>query len=438
MDKAPSLPKSFRLNDPIDSIPEGANSVLISCRPVSGGPFSAGSVVDFDLGTRGFLDPTSLAIRYTMTISGPAGNSALSGTPVYTPIQRLQITANGATIDSISQYNQVCHVLTQNLDVAAKYGRQAAYGYTAIAAGTTQNVQNLDGRISAVGVGVNDTYSVSAPLPCILSNCEKMIPLFAVGNIRLTFTLDSLANMFMAAGTWAGLAYIAPTSFSITNFELVYNMMDMGRSVEELVKGMGPRLFLKSHSYNNSATSVAVGATGSNSYVFNQRYSSIRSAFVLPNLTVGNKSYEFCDITSNSGDYQLLCGNAAYPQMPLSTLNNKSGILQETIRAFGNLYDKAGMSIDATEFAICANTGVTVTTTLSPYEPGKFIAGINLERVQSTDHVLLSGISTYNSPISVIVNNTVATSTLCNLNLLLDVDMIVVIDQEAHQVSVRS
>ena len=437
MDKAPSLPKSFRLNDPIDSIPEGANSVLISCRPVSGGPFSAGSVVDFDLGTRGFLDPTSLAIRYTMaTVVGAGGVAALSGTPVYTPFQRLQITANGATIDSISQYNQVCHVLTQNLDVGAKYGRQTAYGYNTTAVGTAQNVQNLDGRFSPASQ--TDNYSVSAPLPCILSNCEKMIPLFAVGNIRLTFTLDSLANMFMAAATWATIVTVAPTSFSITNFELVYNMMDMGRSVEELVKGMGSRLFLKSHSYNNSATSVAVGATGSNSYVFNQRYSSIRSAFILPNLTVGNKSYEFCDITSNSGDYQLLCGNAAYPQMPLSTLNNKSGILQETIRAFGNLYDKAGMSIDYNEFAVCAATGVTQVATLSNAEPGKFIAGINLERVQSTDHVLLSGISTYNSPISVIVNNTVATSTLCNLNLLLDVDMIVVIDQEAHQVSVRS
>ena len=52
-----------------------------------------------------------------------------------------------------------------------------------------------------------------------------MIPLFAVGNIRFTFTLDTLANMFVSAGAMAA-AYVAPTSCTISNFELVYNMID--------------------------------------------------------------------------------------------------------------------------------------------------------------------------------------------------------------------
>ena len=430
-----SLPKSFRLDEPIPSLPDGANGCLISCRPVSGTSFQPSGIIDVDLGTRGFLDPASLAIRYTVATVVPATNaSAMIGTPVYTPFQRLQVTANGTTIDSISQYNQVAHVLTQgNLDVAAKFGRQYAYGYSNTQPSPT-TIQNLDCRVSAAGA--TDTYSVAAPLPCLLSQCEKMIPLFAVGNIRLTFTLDTLVNMF-AIGTLSTVAYQSPTSVTITNFELVYNMVDLGKDVESMIKGMGPRLFLKSHSYNNSATVIAAGSQGSSSFVFNQRYSSIRSAFILPSLTIGSKWGEIVDVTTGTGDYQLQIGNSAFPQMPLSSINNRGGILQETMRAFANIYGNGSMSIDGGEFSITCATAVTG---LSPYEPGKFIVGQNLEKCQNTDHVLMSGVSTYNSPISAVINIPTATpaGVTCNLNLLLDYDAILVIDQESHQISVRS
>ena len=211
-----SLPKSFKLDEPIPSLPDGSQSNLISCRPVSASTFQPSGVIDIDLGTRGWLDPQSIAIRYTITSVAPAGGAiGMIGTPVYTPFQRLQVTANGSTIDSISQYNQVAHLLTQgNLDVASKFGRQTAYGYSSTNPATT-TIQNLDGRVTATGV--TDTFSVSAPLPCLLSQCDKMIPLFAVGNIRFTFTLDTLANMFVAAGTMAAV-YAAPTSLTIRHF----------------------------------------------------------------------------------------------------------------------------------------------------------------------------------------------------------------------------
>lgn len=428
-----TLPKSFKLDDPVPALPEGSNSVLVSCRPVTSGALTASAVVDVDLGTRGWLEPGSLSIRYTMTITQPTGSSAMIGTPVYTPFQRLQITANGTTIDSISQYNQVAHVLTQGkLDVAQKFGRQYAYGYTPAAAAT---VSNMDGRVSTAN---DKVFAVSAPLPCILSQSEKMLPLFAMGGVRLTFSLDTLANMFMAAETYEA-AYIAPTAVSISNFEVCYNQIDLGREVEMMVKSMGARLFIKSHSYNNSATAIAVGLIGSNSYVFNQRYSSIRSAYMLPNLGIANKWAEICDITATSttvcGDYQLICGNSAYPQMPLSSINNKAGILNETYRAFKAIDEFGSMSIDTAEFT---RLPAVLVTTYSNSAPGKFILGLNLEKVQTADHVLMSGVSTYNTPLSVVVNCPAASVVAASLNLLLDYDAILVIDQEAHNVSVRS
>lgn len=428
-----SLPKSFKLDDPVPALPEGSSSILMSCRPVSGGAFLPSAVIDVDLGTRGWLDPASLSIRYTAsTVVGATNAAAMAGTPVYAPIQRLQITANGSTIDTISQYNQTAHVLTQgNLDVAAKFGRQFAYGYSASAAATPGILINMDARVS--GAAATDTYSVSAPLPCILSQCEKMLPLFAMGGLRLTFTLDTLPNMF-ATGIMVA-TYQLPTSFTISNFEVCYSMIDLGQEVEQMVKGMGARLFLKSHSYNNSATSSPANASGSMSYVFNQRYSSIRSAYVLPNQVIGSKWAEIVDLTCGLGDYQLQIGNSAYPQMPLSTVNNRAGILQETYRAFQAVNANGSMSIDTAEFALLATNALN---TLNPYEPGKFIVGVNLEKVATADHVLMSGVSTYNTPINVVINSSAVAALACNINLLLDYDAIIVVDQEAHSVSVRS
>ena len=429
-----SLPKSFNLSEPIPSLPDGAQSQLITCRPVSGGPFLPSGIVEFDLGSRGWCDPTSLSIRYTASATAQdASGCIMIACPVYTPFQRLSTLVGGASIDTISQYNQVAHVLvTGSYDVGTKYGLQSELGYSNATVG---NMAFLDGRID-VGTGPF-TYSVAAPLiGSMLANCEKQLPLFAMPQIRFQFTLDTIANMYTVMGTGAGVGSATlPSAFSITNFELCYTMSDLGAGVEKMVYDMGRSLLLKSHGLSNTAVSVAVGAVGSQSYVFNQRFASIRSAFVCPSLVVASKWAEIVDLTAGNGDYQLLIGNQAYPQAPLSSVNNRSGILQETRRAFGNLYSNTNsLSIDTTEFS--RNNSATVNTLY--YEPGKFIVGVNLDKIQSGDHVMMSGASTYNTPISVNVNIGTATTALSNLNLILDYDAILVLDPVARQLSVRS
>lgn len=436
-----SLPKSLDYSEKIASLPEGATSNLITCRPVSGATFNDSSIIDVDIPCRGFMDCSSLSIRYTATITTVAGDTthatALCGCPLYAPFQKLSTTVNGSQIDNILNYNMVQNVLVNgSMDVATKYGFQSAFGYTngviATPATPTGTMIQLDSRLTATTVGVvSDVYSVSGPLPCLISNCEKALPLFMFGSMRLSFTLDTLANMFYTAGN---TSYVAPAAFQIKNFEVVYNCMDMTPAVEHMVRGIGKQLFLKSHSYNNSGINVGSGANGSNSYVFNQRLSSIRSAFIIPTLTVGSKWAEIVDV-SCGGDYQLQVGNVCYPSLPLSFKLNSSGVLNETRRAFDNLYSYSGMSISTSEFGL---TALLTATNTNPLEPGKAIIGVNLERCQSSDHVLLSGISTYQSPINVIINYGATTSNACNLNLLLDYDAILVIDTESNSLSVRN
>jgi hypothetical protein len=233
------------------------------------------------------------------------------------------------------------------------------------------------------------------------------------------------------------IAFKPATAFTITNFELVYNMTDLGAAVEKMVYDM-PTVSIKSHGLSNSAVSVQSGTVGSQSYVFNQRFASIRSAFICPNKLTNSRWCEFADITNGNGDYSLLCGNVQFPQSPLSTILNNSGILQETRRAFGNLYDRSNsFSINTNEWSQVINTA-SDNAVISFNKPSKFLVGISLDKVQSGDHVLMAGASTYNTPISVNVNINTAMTQGANLNLILDYDAILVLDPRARQLSVRS
>ena len=92
------------------------------------------------------------------------------------------------------------------------------------------------------------------------------------------------------------------------------------------------------------------------------------------------------------------------------------------------------MSIDTIEFSRTINDGVNALY----YEPGKFIVGVNLDKIQSGDHVMMSGTSTYQTPISVNVNIGTATGAGANLNLILDYDAILILQPSARQLSVQS
>lgn len=434
-----ALPKSFNLAEPIPTLPDNTISQLITCRPVSGATFTAQAVIEVDLGNRGWCDPKSLAIRYKVNYATDASGSAMIGTPVYTPFNRISTLVGGSSIDTISQANQVLHVQTNlSLGISDKYGVQSGYGYTQLPAGTgvTGSMAYLDGANYPPST-TSYTYHAAPLIGTVLSNSEKMLPLFAMPQVRFQFTLDSLANMFFVSTGAVNTGYSLPSTFNITNFELVYNMVDIPGS-EKMVMDMGRQLSIKSHGLNNSAVNVASATSGSQSYVFNQRFASIRSAFICGNRADGNgnKWAEIVDLTSNNGDYQLQIGNQAYPQMPLSTALNESGILQETRRAAGSLFDgKNAMSINTVEFIKNINDA---SNTLVYYEPAKFIVGVNLEKVQSGDHVLMSGASTYNTPISAVISIGTATTVAANLNLILDYDCVLVLDPVARQLSVRS
>ena len=424
------LPSAVNYSEPLAVLPPDAQNFSVACVPSNGSSFGASSIIQVDLGSRGFLDPASLMIRYKYQLN-TAGVTVgkIAGTFPYTPFQRLETLVNSQSIESIRNYNTVGNMLTNlQLSVADKYGQQAAYlcgDPTAV-----PNFEQLDGHLCAASVaGVGESGYLSAPLHCSLSYAEKLIPLFAIGGVRLQLTMDTLANM---CSNLTGDAGATLTGFSITNFEVVYNCVDLGAAAQAEVLRMNPKIKIKTQSFSTSVAPLASGLSGSQNFIFNQRFASVKSAYLNMGGTdatkSANKNMDSYDITSGNGDYQLNIGGVCYPQKSLSTVNNKAGIFQELRRSMNTIFgSNVAMSINAVEWNKSSASATSYDV------PAKFWVGINLQKLSIPQRAFFTGVSTQNSPITAVVNIGTATAHAHNVMLVLNFDMIYEIDTMTKQ-----
>jgi hypothetical protein len=235
------------------------------------------------------------------------------------------------------------------MSVADKYGQQYSLGYADITT-TPLNTELLDGRLC---IATTDTFSLSAPLYCLLGNSEKLIPLFLLQNMRLEFTFESLANL---SSNLSGDSGSIMTGYSISNFEVVYNVIDFGQEIQRQIIAENPKIRIKSSSYNTSIAPIANGSNGNINLIYNLRYASIKSAFLnfggTSTTNSANKNMDSIDPTSSNGDFSLQIAGINYPQKSLSSSNNKSGIMNELRRSMGSIFgSNVSMSINAYEFS---------------------------------------------------------------------------------------
>lgn len=416
------LPKSVDYTEIMPALPDNSSTISNVIAPANGSVFTPSSIVQFDLGSNHFLVPDSLSLRYTYSCTTVAG-SHFVGLPATACFSRFETIMGSQVVESIQNYNQVSTMIANlSMSVSEKYGQQYNLGYKSAGDDTAVTLDELDGRV----LTTDESGSFSSTLPCMLSYSEKLIPLFAIPSVRIQLTLDSLPNTF-ASGSGA----VIPTGFSISNVELCYRTVNLGSEVDNMVRGMGDKIFIKSQSFVNSAQYLAASTSGSLSLVFNQRLASVKSAFILGAGTHSSSVNKWGDsyAISSSCDYQLNIGGISYPQRPLSVIRNKAGIMQELREAVGSIYDrKNAISVNRVEFS-------RVNGETSTFEqPAKFYVGINLEKINT--EALLTGISTANSPISLLINSSVATSQALNMHLILNYDAIMQIDPVERTIQV--
>jgi hypothetical protein len=434
------LPKSVDYSTPLATMPDGTVNYLVSNTPINNNSFGPGSTIIVDLNNvPAFLDPASLSFRYkytaTTTVTAAANaNVGIVGCPAYTPFLRVDIIANSAVVESINNYNSLATMLTNTtLSVSEKFGQQASLGYSGATGDTMDNQNDTDGILlltgtTATGAIVNAANYISAPLiGCSLSYAEKLVPLDYV-NWRIQLTLDSLANIGSSLSTDAPLA-----TYTITNFEIVYNQIQFPMSVHQQIKMSNPKIRIKTKSFGVGSQVIPALSNGTINLYYNLRYASIRSLFLLSaptHTTFASKAMESIDPTQNTGSIQFSCAGVVIPQNPLSTINNKSGILNELRRAMGSIYERTNsMSIGGTEFV------QTAASTTSIVVPGKFYVGVSTRRLTEDQDYMFTGISSANSQINVIISTSTAVPQSVTAYLLANYDAIFEIDTITRQLN---
>ena len=425
-----ALPTQINYNEPLLRLPENTTNFLASALPTNGSTFGPGSIAQVDLQTnRGFLDPASLSIRYKVVVTNSANASPkLVGTPAYTFINKFVSYVNSQTIETISNYNTVANLLTNiKLSTAQKLGQQYSLGYLSATPILAVDNEEIDGRTCSA---TSDDFYLSAPLYSLLGNSEKLIPLFLLQNMRMEFTFESLANISSNLA-----ADVKATGYTISNFEVVYNVIDFGAEIQRQIMSENPQILIKTSSYNTSIAPIALGTNGNINLIYNLRYASIKSAFLNFGGTStddisgsANKNMDSFDITRSSGDYSLQISGISYPQKALSALSNRAGIFNELRRAMGSLFNNNNsMAINTLEFGKEDGSGTEITV------PAKFWVGFNLQKLTIESKAFFSGVSTNNSPITAIINTNTATTQAYNAMLIAVYDAIIQIDTQTKQ-----
>jgi len=429
-----ALPKSVDYtSEPMATMPDGTVNYLVSNTPINNSSFTPSSTIIVDLNNvaGGYLDPASLSIRYkyvavSNTVPTAATTASLVagivGCPAYTPILRVDLLSSNAVVETINNYNTVATMLTNiGLSVSEKLGQQISLGYGGYEGDTMDNQLDCDGYVmktytgsTATQAATTSTNFISAPLIGLsLSNATKLVPLEC--NWRLQFTLDALANIGSSLTGDVALA-----SYTITNFEVVYNQIQFPNFINQQIK-MNPKIRIKTKSFAVGSQSIPASSSGTINLYYNLRYASIRSLFLIcaptSSAVSASKAMESIDVSTNNGSYQFSVGGVSYPQSVLSTINNKSGIMGELRRAMGSIYDRNNaMSIGSSEFIAVQNVATSITV------PGKFYVGVNTMKLTEGEDYIFTGVSSTNSQINVIINTATATSYAVNAFLIASYD----------------
>lgn len=409
------LPKELAYTPSLPSLPPDTINTSIVVSPSNGSSFTDNAIIQFDLPASGFLDPATLYLRYKATAVVATAAGSIRGTPALAPFVKLEVLFGSQVVETIMNYNMVYNMVTNlQMNIAQKIGCPNL-GY--LDNTSAPSLINQNGRVVDLATS---SSQFAFPILSMLADAEHLIPLFAMPNVRIQLTVDNSANWFYSAtGTL--------TSYTLSNLELCFDKIDFGYGVEQLVKGMGEKVYIKSNSWATLSQNLASGVSGTQEMIFNARYASIRSLFSNFGGTSAaslNKNFDSYDITSNNGDYQYFIAGSAYPNRPISTVMNKSGALMELKMAInGGLHtlQAQNMSINTLEFYVDGNDSTSITV------PGKFYLGVNTEKF-STAGALLSGVSTQNSAISLRVNLGTATQQAYNVTMIVLFDALIEID----------
>ncbi len=427
---AQALPKSLDYTEQPVQLPEGSQNISVSITPSNKASFDpAGDDIVFDLPQRGWINPASLSISYNLALTQAANCAAFDivGCPLYSPFAQSTVQVGSSIIENTTNYNQLCNLLvntkltlSQKESLAVGFGYNSAPDSTVVAAGANDaaSVVSLlaasvtDGAVkrhghlnrrtvpATAGAAADNKIPLSGPLGNIISMSERMLPLFAMEEVRITLTTEKLVEII------SGTKPAECTGYQITDVELHFDILEIPNadSILSSMQGADGNITVKSQSYTVNSQSLQVGSAGQQELVFNSRLASIKSLVsVFSGGNAGhtkNGKFDSVDVTQGQpgGAYQYFIGGTAVgPQRALAPGRNRAAVFSELGNVWSAPHDimSSNMAITKDEFACVDGTDTTSQV------PGKFFFGCSTEKATGP---LMSGVSSMMSPITLRLN----------------------------------
>jgi hypothetical protein len=424
-----------------NAIPNGTTSTDINVPSLQQSySLTAGGIVQFELPSKaGYIVSDTISIRYKTQIVS-TGESKIKCTPLYTFFSKLQTTLGGVEAEIIPDYNIVVNTLVNSTFNVAQKNGNPSYGWRT----DNDQISNLETQDSR-HCEQNETFSMAGPLPNIISACTKYYPIGATGTgTKFMLTLDNISNSFCpataavvadaAAGVLATAALVLPTDVILSEFVLNYTMVMLPPEAENAILGNGP-ITLKSSSFTTSANNIALGSSGSVDLIYSHKAASVKALFLLCSSTIGaNGRYDAYDICGPQGSVQFGISGKMIPTRPLDfSTGSKTMLMTSLKQAVGSIYNQDNnFSINNGEFfRTLALPGTAVS-------PAKCFIAVNTEILASkSNSVLLSGISTQESPITCRIVLSAATIQSVSAILISHYDVLIEIDPATKSVVVR-
>lgn len=428
---APILPSPVYY-EPARALPASTRTLSLLATPTEGANgLTAGGTATFFLNNNGFLNPSSLVLsgQLVITRANVADVACVLGGAGYAWIKSLTTIVNAFSIETISNYNQLYHmVVNSRMDVAQKQGLSYGLGIHPISAGSV-NVQanafsdSYDLKTDAFGNATGLTVSIpfSIPIGCVLSNMSKMFPL-KTSATSLQFTIAQLSEFVF--GT-------APSGFVLNGLALSYDITRFDGATEALIRSVAQngQVAIKSQSWEITTQSLPEATSGSVELQYNKNYKSVKSVFAQFSPLVGVRNFGAYTVGLTQIGFQL--GGLSYPEQMIDLVNRPALAFSEYC---GAIYGGRSMVDAKTCCSVYSNLALDGNPDNdNPYILAKTWYGVNTEALAGSD-ALLSGVDSGTSS-SIRMTIGTALPKAVNVSMLLQFDQIIYYDVNTFQIS---
>ena len=430
-------------------------------QPFNSSKFTTGNMVQIKIpkSQNSFLNCATNCLTYTMSVTVKTGAAATdANSKVYmlgnawAPFSRHVFkVSGGANIDEIQNPNTLVNALMDMTVSASEKQSMVSLGFNDTEQRGNFGFSFLPGVI-AINSSKTFNFTFSIPIPGVLGQTEKMIPLVAQ-DLEINLTLDDPANYMYIVGTGLTTANVnTNVSVELSSIEFVGEVLTLEDTAYAQLASQYPNgMTLKSTSYIYAAASLPPSASGSIDLTIPFSLTSMKELlFCVSPSNLWSKA--FGSVNPNLRTYNAIIGSQSYPQQPVRA-ESVAELYYQLSKAWGAFYSaghsgsmtRANFSKGSTAFnsEYTAYSDIATVDTVAEVEnvslSAKCYFCLDLETINQHKSSLYSGISTKGSTNILRLNFAAALAAVSHsVSLWASYDILVTFNQITNEIIVAN